>query len=191
MGKSTIIKALHLVYRIPVWDADQAVRDLLATDLALIQEIGQRYPDVMVDGKVDRTALRAKAFEDETCLSTLEYLIHGKVFDLATQFIDKMRRLRIPFCALDVPLLFEVGWEKLCTHTVVVYAPSFVQRQRLSLRLDLNESKITHILSRQWSLAEKKALATYEIQSGLSKENTIRQVSQIIQDIKQRQAHHA
>jgi len=186
MGKSTITKALRLVYHIPVWDADQTVRDLLATDLGLIQEIGGQYPEVMVEGKIDRTALRAKAFEDETCLSTLEHLIHKRAFRLAVQFIDKMQRLGVSFCALDVPLLFEVGWEKLCTHTAVVYAPLFVQKQRLSLRPDLNEAKIAHILSRQWNLAEKRALATYEIQSGLSKENTIRQVDQIIQDIRQR-----
>jgi dephospho-CoA kinase len=186
MGKSTVTKVLRLIYHMPVWDADQEVRNLLATDCELIQEIGERYPEVMVEGKVNRSSLRAKAFEDEACLSTLEHLIHKKAFLLAVKFIEKMRRLGVSFCALDVPLLFEVGWNKICTHTAVIYAPPSIQRQRLSLRPDLNEVKIAHILSRQWSLAEKKALATYEIQSGLSKENTIRQVDRIIQDIKSR-----
>jgi len=191
MGKSTVTKVLRLVYHIPVWDADQAVRDLLATDLDLIQEISERYPEVMVEGKINRAALRSKAFEDEACLSTLEHLIHEKAFLLAVQFIEKMRRLGTSFCALDVPLLFEVGWDKICTHTAVIYAPPSIQRQRLSLRPDLNEAKIAHVLSRQWCLAEKKALASYEIQSGLSKANTVRQVDRIIQDIKSRQVQYA
>lgn len=186
MGKSTVTKMLRLVYHVPVWDADQVVRELLATDIELIQEIRERYPEVMVEGKVNRAALRTKAFEDESCLSTLEHLIHDKAFSLAIQFIDKIQRLGVPICVLDVPLLFEVGWEKICTHTAVIYAPDFIQKQRLSLRPELNEAKIAHILSRQWSLDKKKALATYEIQSGLSKENTLRQVEKIIQKIKSR-----
>lgn len=87
-------------------------------------------------------------------------------------------------CAIDVPLLFEVGWDQVCTYTALVYAPPFVQQQRLKKRPDLTASKIEHILNRQWPLDKKIVLATYEIQSGLSKWNTFRQLSAIIKDIK-------
>lgn len=50
MGKSTVTRALRLIYNAPVWDADQAVRDLLGEDLQLIQEITDLYPDVIVGG---------------------------------------------------------------------------------------------------------------------------------------------
>jgi dephospho-CoA kinase len=184
MGKSSITRMLRLIYHVPVWDADQAVRDLLVLDPDLIQEIANRYPKVMVGGKIDRSLLRSRAFEDEECLTTLEHLIHERAYSQMIQFLEKMRRLSIPWCVVDVPLLFEVNWHSVCTHTAVVYAPSFIQQQRLQRRPDLNESKIEHILRRQWTLAQKRELATYEIQSGLSKGHTFRQLRDIIEDMK-------
>lgn len=191
MGKSTITQMLRQVFHIPVWDADEAVRDLLSTDRELIKEISEKYPEVVVNGIIDRSLLRSYAFEDEECLTTLEHLTHGRAFSKAIDFLAKMQRLGIPFCVLDVPLLFEVGWDRVCTHTVVVHAPVSIQKQRLKRRPDLNEKKIEHILSRQWSEQEKKALATYEIQTGLSKGNTFRQIDHIINDIKSKQNQHA
>lgn len=191
MGKSTITRMLRLIYNIPVWDADQAVRDLLATDQELIQEIAQRFPEVMIKGKVDRLRLRSKAFEDADCLTTLEELIHERAFAKGLEFLNKMQRLGVRICGFDVPLLFEVGWDQVCTFTALVYAPAKIQHQRLQNRPDLNAAKIAHILGRQWSVEQKKELADYFIQTGLSKWNTYRQLSAILKDIKLKQVHHA
>jgi len=191
MGKSTITQMLRLIYHVPVWDADQAVRDLLVCDSELIQEIAKRYPKVMVGGEIDRSLLRSRAFEDDECLTTLEHLIHERAYSKMIQFLEKMRRLGIPWCVVDVPLLFEVSWNSVCTHTAVVYAPSFIQHQRFQKRPDLNEAKIEHILRRQWTLTQKRDLATYEIQSGLSKGHTFRQLRDIIEDMKSRRIHYA
>lgn len=184
MGKSTITRMLRLIYHVPVWDADQVVRDLLETDQDLIQEISKRYPHVMIQGKVDRSLLRLKAFEDQGCLETLENLIHERALSLCLQFLDKMKRLNISVCVLDVPLLFEVDWDRFCTHSVVVHAPSFIQKQRLRDRKYLTDKNINFLLSRQMSLSKKKARATYEILSGLSKGNTFRQLRRIMEDVK-------
>ena len=183
MGKSTIIRALRLIYNVPVWDADQAVRDLLVEDLQLIQEIAVLYPGVMVEGKVDRSLLRSKAFRDEECLTTLEHLIHERAFSKMIEFLEKMRRLGIRWCVVDVPLLFEVGWDSFCTHTAVIYSPSFVQQQRLQKRPGLNLENLNHVLNRHWTLPQKKAQATFEIQSGLSKGHTFRQLKTIVKDL--------
>lgn len=191
MGKSTITQMLRHTFHIPVWDVDEVVRELLATDRELINEIAKLYPEVMVKDTIDRSLLRSRAFEDADCLTALEHLIHGRAFSKAVDFLAKMQRLRVPFCALDVPLLFEVGWDKVCTHTIVVYAPESVQKQRLMRRPDLNDAKIEHILSRQWDLSKKKAVATYEIQTGLSKRNTFHQIDHIIKEIKIKQNQHA
>lgn len=191
MGKSTVTKMLRLVYRIPVWDADQAVRDLLASDGQLVQEITNRYPEVIVGGKINRSLLRSKAFEDPECLTTLENLIHHRAFAKGLQFLEKMQRLGVKICGFDVPLLFEVGWDHVCTYTTLVYAPHKIQHQRLQSRPDLNAAKIAHVLGRQWTYEQKKERATYEIQTGLSKWNTFRQLSAIVKDINARQVKHA
>jgi dephospho-CoA kinase len=191
MGKSTVTKMLRLIHHIPVWDADQAVRELLVSDEDLIHEISLRFPEVMVDGKIDRLRLRSKAFDDYDCLTTLEELIHERAFSKGLEFLKKMQRMGVRICGFDVPLLFEVGWDRVCTHSVLVYAPAHVQQQRLQSRPDLNANKIAHILGRQWTVEKKKEKATYEIQTGLSKWNTFRQLSDILKDVKLKQVRHA
>jgi dephospho-CoA kinase len=184
MGKSTVTRMLRLIYHIPVWDADQVVRDLWATDPHLIQEVTKLYPQVIVKGKIDRPLLRALAFSDEACLERLEHLVHGQALSDCKKFLKKMQRMNIPLCVLDVPLLFEQAWEYLCTYTAFVYAPSFIQQQRLQRRPYLAQKNIKFLLKRHKSLSQYKALATYEIQTGLSKGNTFRQLSRIIEDMK-------
>lgn len=191
MGKSTITRALRLIYNVPVWDADQAVRDLLVEDLQLIQEIKDLYPEVMVGGKVDRSLLRSKAFRDKHCLTTLENLLHERAFSKMIEFLEKMRRLGVHWCVVDVPLLFEVGWDCLCTHTAVIYSPSFIQQQRLRKRPDLNLENLNHVLNRHWTLPQKKAQATFEIQSGLSKGHTFHQLKTIVKDLTSKWTHYA
>lgn len=181
MGKSTVTRALRLIYNAPVWDADQAVRDLLGEDLQLIQEITDLYPDVIVGRTVDRSLLRSKAFQDEKCLTSLEHLIHERAFSKMIEFLEKMRRLGIHWCVVDVPLLFEVGWDSLCTYTVLIYSPSFIQQQRLQKRPGINLENLNHVLNRHWTLPQKKAKATFEIQSGLSKGHTFRQLKTILE----------
>jgi dephospho-CoA kinase len=181
MGKSTVSKMLHQLFHIPIWDADQVVRELLQNDISLISEISKCYPQVMKEGKIDRLTLRSLAFENPDCLTTLETLIHARAFKEAVSFLNHMERTHVPICVLDVPLLFEVGWDKVCTHTLLVQAPLFIQLLRIQHRPDLNQAKIDHILSRFLPMNVKKKLATFTIQTGLSKHHTFKQLKNILQ----------
>jgi len=63
----------------------------------------------------------------------------------------------------------------------LIYSPSFIQQQRLQKRPGINLENLNHVLNRHWTLPQKKAKATFEIQSGLSKGHTFRQLKTILE----------
>jgi len=160
------------------------VRDLWQFDAPLIARIAQEFPTVINNGAIDRAKLRALAFTSPEILRHLEDLIYPQTKESCHQFIVQMRRLKLPLCILNVPLLFEVGWDQFCHDTIVVSAPAFLQRQRILSKPDMTIQKMNHVLSCQISDHEKQKYADYIVFSGLSKGYTFKQLNQIIRDIK-------
>ena len=71
MGKTTAANAFrHL--RVPVYDADHVVHNLMSKDGAAVDDVLKVFPEVAKDGYVDRTALRSIVLVDEIKLQKLE-----------------------------------------------------------------------------------------------------------------------
>jgi dephospho-CoA kinase len=85
-------------------------------------------------------------------------------------------------CFLDVPLLFEAGWQVLCTKVIVAVAPFVVEEARLRQR-GLTDGEIAGMLARQWPTARKTALADYCIDTSGSKQQTLQQLIAILGEI--------
>src|ERR1700756_3437674 len=118
MGKSTAAAAFRRA-RIPVFDADLAVHRLQARGGRAVRAIEAAFPGTVKDGAVDRTALRNAVLNDKAAFTRLEKILHPMVEAEERAFIGRARRQGQRAVVLDVPLLFEVGWDKH-TDTVVV-----------------------------------------------------------------------
>ena len=77
---------------------------------------------------------------------------------------------------LDVPLLFEVGWETLPTEVWVVYVKAEIQLRRLMERNGISEEMARARIAAQMSLEEKKKRADVVIDNSGSREETMMQV---------------
>jgi dephospho-CoA kinase len=179
MGKSSAVVMLRRM-GIPVHDADAAVHDLIGTGGGAVEEIAKAFRGVVDKGVVDRKRLGDKVFKDPAARAKLEAILHPRVRRAARDFIKRQVRRRRDLVVLDIPLLFETGGERLCDAVIVVSAPPTIQRQRVLSRAGMTAEKFAGILSAQASDREKRQRADFVVETGLSKGQTLRQLTAIV-----------
>ncbi|KCZ64709.1 hypothetical protein L53_16270 [Hyphomonas sp. L-53-1-40] len=162
MGKSATAD-LFRDEGVPVYDADAAVHALYAKGGAAVAPVEAAFPGVMVDGAIDRMALRTHVLDDAEAMRKLEAIVHPLAGDAQKQFRDKAREDGARFVVLDIPLLYEVGGYAYCDYVAVVTAPAEVQRERVLSRPGMTEETFESILARQMPDAEKRAKADFII----------------------------
>lgn len=162
MGKSTTA-TLFAEAGIPVWDADACVHRLYGRGGAAVPILGAAFPEVIRDGVVNRSALKARIAADPDVLGRLEKIVHPLVAADRASFIAAAKAKGAPLVVLDIPLLFETGAESALDATLVVTAPAEIQRSRVLERPGMTPEHFARILSRQMPDAEKRARATHVI----------------------------
>ncbi|MBR0673700.1 dephospho-CoA kinase [Neoroseomonas soli] len=168
MGKSTASATFRRL-GVPVFDADAAVHALQARGGRAVGPIGAAFPGAVVDGRVDREALRRAVLGNAPALKRLERIVHPLVRDEEHRFLARARRAGKRIVVLDVPLLLETGGEKRVDRVVVVSAPDAVQRVRVLLRGGMTEERLEAIRARQMPDREKRRHADHVLQTGISR----------------------
>lgn len=178
MGKSTT-SGFFRDAGIPVWDADAAVHALYAPGGAAVVPLGALCPAAVVDGGIERAALKDWIACDPSALKQIETVVHPLVARDREQFIAHHRTEKTPLLVLDVPLLFESGADRLCDAVLVVSADPAVQRSRVMARPGMTEAHFNALLAKQMPDARKRALADHLIITE-SLEQTARDVKALI-----------
>ena len=134
-GKTTLLNVIAEKGGL-ILDCDVIYLQLLATDKALLDAIGARFPGTVEDGALQRKKLGSIVFSDENALLDLNKITHSAVK------AEVLRRLDAApdRAAIDAIALFEGGLAELCDVTVAVTAPEEVRVQRLMRRDGISES---------------------------------------------------
>lgn len=181
MGKTTTAR-MFADEGVPVWDADAAVHRLYAPDGAAVPAIRALRPQAIVDGAVDRAALKQWIAEDTDALQRIEAAVHPLVAEDRAAFLD---RTDAEIVLLDIPLLFETGSQGRFDAIVVVSAPPDIQRQRVLDRGTMTEQQFETILAKQMPDSEKRARADFVIET-LGLEAARAAVQSCLRDIRDR-----
>lgn len=179
MGKSTAA-AIFRRARVAVFDADAEVHRLQARGGRAVPTIAAAFPGTVADGVVDRARLRRAVIGDRAALARLEAILHPLVRDAQRRFIAAARRRGAALVVLDIPLLFETGGQRRVDRVVVVSAPPAVQRHRVRMRGKMDDAQISAIIGRQMPDREKRRLADYVVQTGLSRHHAQRAVRRLV-----------
>jgi dephospho-CoA kinase len=166
MGKSTAAKMLRQM-GVPVYDADAAVHALQAPGGAALPPIEAAFPGVVKAGVLNRQVLGARVFGNKEALRRLEAIVHPLVAQRQRAFLKRAAQRGVPLVVLDIPLLFEGRGERRVDATLVVTAPSFLQRRRVMERPGMTAEKFAGILRQQVPDGQKRRLATVVIPTGL------------------------
>ena len=184
MGKSATA-ALFVEEGCALWDADEAVHRLYAKGGAAVDPMARAFPHAIENGAVSRARLRDILAVDPDALKTIEAIVHPLVGADRAAFL---RAATARIVVLDIPLLFEKGYESAMDAVVVVSAPEDLQRQRVLERPGMTEAQLDHILSRQMPDAEKRARADYVITTDTI-DHARAQVKDVVADILKRSDH--
>lgn len=183
-GKSTVAGLLGEL-GCEVIDADRLGHEVLA-DPDVQRAIGRTWGErvLRADGSVDRRRLAEIVFDSRGALARLNAILHPRIRRLAeARIAAARRRADVPAVVLDAPVLFEAGWNDLCTHLVFVRTPDDVRRQRVR---DSRGWDTEHWRSRensQISLDKKAAGCDYVVENSSSVPHLREQVRQLFHQI--------
>jgi len=184
MGKSTCARMMSKL-GLAVLSADQIVHGLLAKGGAAEKKIARLYPFTSGPTGINRTKLAALVFQDPAKLAWLEGLLHPLVFKKCQAFIRAERKKKTAGVVLEIPLLFETGFDAACDVTVCVSASSRIQKARVLARKHMTPQKMRAFLKKQWPDALKRERADYIIRTDKNIPDTRRQIKLLWQSIQQ------
>ena len=175
-GKSTVSRRLA-ERGLPVIDADQLAREVVAPGQPALAEIAQRFPGVVsADGVLDRKALGARIFADPSERAALNAITHPRIQQAVVERSIALAEAGAPVAVYDAPLLIENRLHEDLDGVILVVAPPEVQRARLMARDGSGAPDAEARIAAQLPLTEKRRHATWLIDNGGSLEATLAQV---------------
>ncbi len=179
-GKSLVSEQLSRLGA-EVLDADRAGHEVLG-EPEVKQAIRQRWGEAVFgdDGEINRRKVSKIVFvpppEGPRELAYLEQLTHPRIRErLRVRVAELARGTTTNAAVLDVPLLFESGWDGLCDKILFVDAPRELRLDRARLR-GWSEADFDARESVQESIDVKRSRADVIIDNSSSPEHTNVQV---------------
>ena len=161
-GKSCVSRLLASYCLIPFVDVDQCCRNLLDINepgwLALRSEFGDAF--LQQNGAVDRAVLRQRIFNEVETRRRVDSLLHPLAREAMRRQVDLYRA---PLVLVEIPLLYEAGWQGDVDAVLVVYARRGVQCCRIMRRDGVLRREAAQAIASQMSLKEKADQAAYVI----------------------------
>jgi len=164
-------------------DADEIARQVVEPGSPALNEIvdlaGQQI--LKADGRLDRAALADRLFSDDALRRRVNAVIHPRVREIELRRLEQWRNE--PLVVLCVPLLLENQMDRLVDRVVVVTVDDRVRVERLKERDGLADEQIAARLRAQMPQAEKAARADFVINNSGSREDTQRQVDDLLRTL--------
>ncbi len=150
-GKSTV-SDLFKQFNVPVIDADVIAHEIVKPHqqglAAIVAAFGESV--LFSSGELNRCALKARIFSDESARKQLESVLHPLIFDeIAAQLCSLPKN--VPYCIVSIPLLFETQSQRLVDRILVVDCDKKTQYERVQKRDNLSIASIDRILATQVS----------------------------------------
>ncbi|MDO1605613.1 dephospho-CoA kinase [Lactobacillus sp. YT155] len=167
-----------------VYDADQ-IAHTVGNQPEVLAKITEEFgDDANNNGQLNRSYIGKIVFNDSEKLERLNNIIQPPILKKVLQIIreiqsDKTKEL----CFMEVPLLFEEGYEKYFDGTIVVSADRKTQLHRLIQRDQITEDFAKSKIAKQMSLSEKRQKADFVIDNSEGR-NVNRQVVDLLEELK-------
>jgi dephospho-CoA kinase len=176
-GKSTILSAFADL-GVPVFSSDEAVHRLYEGEA--VAPVGAAFPGVVKDGRIDRTALSKILVAEPARMVALEAIVHPLVRREIADFLEDAAQSGAALAVVDIPLLFESGYDYGLDAVAITVCDPAIQRARALARPGMTVEKLETILARQMPQDEKMKRATYVFDTNGEVEATRRKVKALV-----------
>ncbi len=177
-GKSTASKILAVAMCAEHIDVDQLCRKQMQPGeqglAAVVNVFGSGY--LLADGSLNRPFFRRAVFADSGVRKQLEMILHPLV---RKEVVDFYRQCRADGknLVVEVPLLFEAGWQEDFAVSVVVYVPEPLCYRRVATRDGLTSAEIQQVFAAQMPFSEKVKVADFVIDNSGTFAGTVQQLA--------------
>lgn len=173
-GKTSVSRSLR-ERGIPVLDADQVGHDVLEPRGEAFGPVAARWPEIVVNGRVDRRSLGRIVFQNPALLAELESYTHPAI---RSRLDQEVAGLSSPEVVVEMPLpkdFMGPGWLRA---VVDVSDPVRIERlQERGMELDEIESR----MSSQPSGQEWRRIADYIIDNSGNEDHLEEEISAFVQ----------
>lgn len=174
-GKSEALKAFARLGAATL-SSDAVVHELLEGE-PLRGRLEERWgPEVVAEGKVNRAKVGEVVFADPEELTWLESQIHPLVRERTAEWLTSLPA-DTEVAVVEVPLMFEVGSDKVFDATVSILTADEVRRERAAAR---GHALVDEREARQLTQTEKAELADHVIENDGSVEDLERALSGLL-----------
>lgn len=174
-GKSTVASVFKRL-GVKVVDADQASRAVVEPESETLKTIIDHFKGetLLVDGQLNRSALRDIIFNNPEHKAWLEGLLHPLINGWISQQLEQPTTS--PYVILESPLLFETNQYKMINTSLLVDVSPELQIARASQRDRVNISQIQAIIDTQMSREQKVELADFIFDNSLAMDSIEKRV---------------
>ncbi|HAJ56972.1 MAG TPA: dephospho-CoA kinase [Candidatus Omnitrophica bacterium] len=183
-GKTTVCAMFRRLGALTL-SSDSIVHEELKNNEALKKKITSFFgTDVLGRGGIDRRLLAKKAFNDPRCLASLNRAVHPVVKKNILAWMarnSKKNKGKDFVCVVEVPLLFETGFNGLFDVTAVVAAAPAIQKKRVLRTGKLSSGDLERRARFQWPLDKKIAACDFVIDNNGTRKKTFNQVKRVME----------
>jgi len=137
-GKSTISKYFQKKFRFHIVDADKIGHEILRYP-EVIHNISLEFgKEVVINGKIDRTALGKIVFSNPPKLLKLNEITHPVLINKALEILEKLNDKPVIF---EAAVLIEAGWYRHFSKVILTTCSPKIQLTRTMDRNNLSQNE--------------------------------------------------
>ncbi len=180
-GKSTVTSLLRQ-HNLPVLDADAIAWELAQPDRPLWQAYANRYGEkvLLPNRQLNRQAVADIVFGRPEEKKWMDNMAHPIIKGEIQRQLAELEKTGEKWAVLDVPLLYEAGWDSMADQVWLVYVDREVQLQRLMARNDYSYQEALRRIEVQMPLDEKKKLAQVIIDNNGTHQQLVDKVRELL-----------
>lgn len=176
-GKSTVSAYLAQNGALII-DADLIARQVVAKKSSGLKQIVAKFGEEILtaSGELDRKKLGKLVFSNKDLLKNLTDITGPLIRAEILREIEAAKKAQVKLVVLDIPLLFETGYQTLCDKVMVVTIPSKLQLERVMKRDNLSAAEARKRIANQLPASKRNELADVLIDNSKSVAETYQQV---------------